>query len=244
MENESRGDLRISGAGSTGGGIFNDVRISGAGKVNGSIECNFMDTSGASEIKGDIKAKILKINGASQIDGNLTSEDIVINGGCTINGSVETRKIRIHGGSEIGGSLHTGSVEIKGSVRIKGDCEAETFKNIGGFNIQGLLNADSIYVNIGGKCTVKEIGGGKIEVRRSGNAVLVLQKMLKDILNIKENLISDVIEGDDIYLESTIAKVVRGNNISIGPDCTIGLIEYKDTLNISQGSIVNEQRKL
>jgi hypothetical protein len=36
-----------------------------------------------------------------------------------------------------------------------------------------------------------------------------------------------IIEGDDIYLENTHAKVVRGNNIEIGPGCEIKLVEYK-----------------
>lgn len=244
MEQGFEADIRISGAGSTGGGKYNEVRISGAGKVNGDIECNLMDISGASEIKGNVKSKVVKINGAAQIRGNLLSDDIEINGGSTIDGHVETKKVRIYGGSEIGGSLHASEVEIKGSVKIKGDCETETFRNDGGFTIDGLLNADSIYINIGGSCRVREMGGGKIEVRRSDSAVFAFQKVFKDIFNIKENLIVDSIEGDDIYLEYTMAKVVRGNNITIGRDCTIGLVEYKDSINVSLGSLVTEQKKL
>lgn len=244
MGYEERPDLRISGAGSAGGGTFNEVKISGAGKVSGDIDCNVLNTSGASEIDGNVKAVSVKINGAFQVRGNLIAKELNINGGSTINGNIEAEKIKIHGGSEIGGYLHSGEVEIKGGIKIKDDCEAEDFKSHGGFTIGGLLNAGSIYINIGGDCRVKEIGGEKIEVRRSDKAVYIFQKMIKDIFNIKENLTADTIEGDDIYLEHTSAKVVRGNNITIGPGCTIGVVEYKDHVNISQGANVNEQKKI
>ena len=41
-------------------------------------------------------------------------------------------------------------------------------------------------------------------------------------------LVTDLIEGDDIYLENTHAKVARGNNITLGPGCEIGIVEYKN----------------
>lgn len=38
----------------------------------------------------------------------------------------------------------------------------------------------------------------------------------------------ETIEGDDIHLELTRARVVRGNNVSIGSGCDIDLVEYKN----------------
>jgi hypothetical protein len=57
-------------------------------------------------------------------------------------------------------------------------------------------------------------------------------------------LVTDTIEGDDIYLEYVKAKVVRGNNIEIGPDCEIDLIEYKNTLKQHESSRVGNSRKV
>lgn len=37
------------------------------------------------------------------------------------------------------------------------------------------------------------------------------------------SLQTSIIEGDDIYLEHTIAEVVRGNNVTIGPDVKLVL---------------------
>ncbi|MCL6576409.1 hypothetical protein [Kyrpidia sp.] len=38
----------------------------------------------------------------------------------------------------------------------------------------------------------------------------------------------ETIEGDDIYLENTRARVVRGTRVQIGPGCQIGLLEYSE----------------
>ena len=52
-------------------------------------------------------------------------------------------------------------------MHIEKNCEVECFKASGSFKIQGLLNAGQVNINIGGKCSVKEIGGEHIEVRVS-----------------------------------------------------------------------------
>jgi hypothetical protein len=40
----------------------------------------------------------------------------------------------------------------------------------------------------------------------------------------------DTIEGDDIYLEHTTAKVMRGDTVDIGDGCEIDLVEYRTDL--------------
>lgn len=245
MENQTRPDLRISGAGDANGGFYNEVRISGAGDVNGDIDCNMFRVSGAADIKGNVKTKTAHISGASDIKGNLICEDYVeITGASDIKGDVTAKKIRISGGSDIKGNLHAEEVEITGAVDIKEDCEAESFKASGAFDIGGLLNAGVIQVKIGGKCRVSEIGGEKIDVRLSENGFFAIKRIVTDLLNIKDVLRAVVIEGDDIYLESTIAKVVRGNNVTIGPNCEIELIEYKNEIGVSENSRVKQQRKI
>jgi cytoskeletal protein CcmA (bactofilin family) len=241
MGYEERPDLKISGAGSTGGGTFNEVKISGAGKVSGDVDCNVLNTSGASEIKGNVKAVSVKINGASQVRGNLITKELDINGGSTINGNVEAEKLKIHGGSEIDGYLHAGDVEIKGGIKIKGDCEAEDFKSHGGFTIDGLLNADNIEIFTGGFCTVKEIGGEKIEVREASHGMFIINKLIELFTSRGIGLKTDLIEGDDIYLEYTTAKIVRGSRITVGKGCVIDSVEYKETLNIEDdGRVLNK----
>ena len=57
-------------------------------------------------------------------------------------------------------------------------------------------------------------------------------------------LITDIIEGDEIYLEYTKAKIIRGNNVELGPGCEIELIEYKNSYKQDETAIVSTYKKM
>lgn len=244
MEQEVRPNLKISGVGSAGGGKFHDVSINGTGSINGDIECSLFDSNGASEIRGNIKAGSAKINGAAQLKGNIAAERMDVNGTVTIKGNIDIENIKVSGSISSGGNLKASNVDVRGAVNMDGDCEAETFRVTGGFKIGGLLNADSIYAGIYGNCMAKEIGGGKIEVKKPDNIVTQIQRFIKDIFNVRDCLVAEIIEGDDIYLETTMAKIVRGNNVTLGPGCDIGLVEYKEHIQVLEGARVKEQKMI
>jgi cytoskeletal protein CcmA (bactofilin family) len=203
-----------------------------------------MSINGTSEVRGNVRASEIKSNGGGRIDGNLTSQDAEVNGALSIKGDVTAERIKLSGSLNIGGNMHASEINTKVALKIKGDCEAETFRAAGAFNIGGLLSADNIYVDVVGNCSAKEIGGEGIEIRKSNNIAAQIQRFIKDIFNSRDTLVVDTIEGDNIYLEATAAKVVRGSNVKIGPECEIELVEYKDQVEISGGSKVREQRKI
>jgi len=60
----------------------------------------------------------------------------------------------------------------------------------------------------------------------------------------KKLLEVDTIEADEIYLESTHAKVVRGKNITLGSECRIGLIKYEDSFKDHDESMVESTQKI
>lgn len=249
MEN-NLSDVKISGVGTISGGRYNEVRSSGSSKIDGDIECNSFKCSGSSTANGNIKAKIVEISGATKILKNVDTEDITVSGSTNILGSVTTgnarfsgsahvqgdvnaKKIKISGSGHIDGSLHTDIIKISGTAAINGDCEAETFDGAGSFNIGGLLNAGDINIDIYGKCSVRDIGGENIKIQLGKYHPLF--NIASMFLGYK-GLVTNVIEGDNIYLESTTAKIVRGNNITIGPDCTIDTIEYRNKVNMDSNS--------
>lgn len=57
-------------------------------------------------------------------------------------------------------------------------------------------------------------------------------------------LSAESIEGDEIYLENTNARVVRGNNVTIGPGCEIELVEFKNDFRQLKGAKVNDSKKI
>ncbi len=58
------------------------------------------------------------------------------------------------------------------------------------------------------------------------------------------NLQTSIVEGDDIYLEHTIAEVVRGNNVTIGPGCEISVVEYHTSFNQKGNAVVKEHKQI
>lgn len=230
---EKLSDIKVSGSGKIGGGKYNEVKISGSAKIQGDIDCSYYKCSGSSTANGNVKAKIVGISGSTKIEGNLETEQITVSGSSHILGNVIAKKVKISGSSEIGGNLHAEDIQISGSTSINGDCEAENFYAKGSFNIGGLLNAGNIEIEMYGRCRVKEIGGESIKVKL-GTAHL-FSRMINFFSN-AERLVTGVIEGDDIYLENTDAKMVRGNNVTIGPNCNIETVEYRNKVNINENS--------
>ena len=242
---ENLNDLRLSGAGNAGGGKFLNVRLSGACSINGSIECTDLHCSGASEIRGGVKAKHIKTSGSSDIKGEVSAEEITISGASHIRGDVSTNNIKTSGASEIKGNLSANKVEISGASEINGNCNAESFIARGGFDIGGLLNADNIDIEIDGRCRAREIGGEKIKVVEGYRVGSSLGKMLNSIFTSeRKELTVSIIEGDDIFLEYTMASIVRGNKVVIGKGCNIHTVEYKDSIEVDPKAHVSEQKKL
>lgn len=226
-------DIKISGSGEINGGKYNEVKISGSAKVEGDIECYNYKCSGSSSANGNVKAETVGISGSTKIMGDLDTNEITVSGSSHILGNVNARKVKISGSFDIGGSLHTEDIQISGSASISGDCEAENFHTRGGFKIGGLLNAGDIDIEMYGSCRVKDIGGENIKVRLGKGHFLV--KMLNFFMN-TEGLEAGIIEGDDIFLENTTAKIVRGNNVTIGDNCNIETVEYRNKINIENTS--------
>jgi cytoskeletal protein CcmA (bactofilin family) len=244
LEKSNRRDIKIAGSGSSGGGIYNNVIISGSGKINDDLDCVCFKSSGSSKIFGNLKANSIKISGSAQIEGNVEVEDIRISGSSHLLGDVKSQSMRINGSTHIGGSLYAEEVTIQGSARIDKNCEAESFKASGSFKIQGLLNAVQVIIKLGGNCAAKEIGGEHIEVKLNIFDNSFVKKVIDKIFNTRGELTTELIEGDEIYIQNTNAKIVRGNNITIGEGCNIGLIEYKGELIISDESIVKDKKKI
>ena len=223
MDNNKRVELRIHGQGSSSGGKFNTVSIMGEGRIDGDVDC-----------------LNLKIYGEGNIDGNVkTANTASIKGQTTISGNLEANKVKVQGEIDVGGEIFTDEAVITGNINIDGDCNAEVLTLEGGFTIGGLLNADVLKINLHWQCKVNEIGGSKITVKRDGRlSFLGLKNMFTP--NGHSELVADIIEGDDIYLENTHAKVVRGNNITLGPGCEIALVEYKNDFKQDKEATVGD----
>jgi cytoskeletal protein CcmA (bactofilin family) len=244
-DNQAKRDLVLSGTGNASGGRYRFVKINGHGKVAEDIECDDFRINGTGVVQGSLNANTAEVHGFSRFSGDLHSNKLKIEGRADIDGSVSGKDIKVHGNIKVKGSLSGETVDIHGGAKIAGDCEAESFKVRGHFVIGGLLNAgeiDIMLLDFGSQA--KEVGGEWIKVKKPDRGFQLKKLIYSYILQKDMGLKADTIEGDEIVLEYTKAKVVRGNRVKIGPGCEIELVEYKDHFSQDNGAVVNEHRKL
>ncbi|MFD3448745.1 polymer-forming cytoskeletal protein [Microbacteriaceae bacterium 4G12] len=239
MKTERAEDLSINGSGTSNGGHFHYVGLNGAGTINGDVECVRFECNGSGRVKGSLKAETVMIKGSANIHGEVESSHVSISGGATIYGAANVKTIHISGKGSVEGSVRGEEISIHGKAVIEGDCEVEKFVSEGKFTVDGLLNADEIMIRIYGDCKAKEIGGQMITVKKKMSA---LGKLFKSWYDPKLEV--ELLEGDDIEIEYTKAAVVRGNNVVIGPDCEIGIVEYSGILKLDKRASVKESRKI
>ena len=224
---KDKSDLKINGHGSSNGGKYNSVIINGNGSVSGDLDCVYLRVNGQGNVKGNVKADSFKINGNSSIKGDLTAE-----------------KAKINGMTHIDGNFSVEEAETYGNINIGGDCNAEMFRVDGMFAVEGLLNAGELKLNLHGPSRAREIGGEKITVKKMGRFGLRGLKSFIWPQGHDKGLSADVIEGDDLYLENTHAKVVRGNNVELGPDCEIELVEYNESFKKDENAEVGDYKQI
>jgi cytoskeletal protein CcmA (bactofilin family) len=229
METNNRtNDLIINGNGVSNGGMFRTIRVNGSGTLKGDADALDLKVNGICDFLGNTKAETGKINGRASFFGNFDAQVLNVNGMTDIAGNLTATDLTTNGQTEVKGKVATDRLTNRGLLRIDGDCNAETFSSEGVFNIKGMLNSGTIDVRLYHTSFAREIGGERISVRKG--ASFEFKRFIKSLFPSFEmnlNLNTDSIEGDEIALEYTKAKVVRGNNINIGPGCEIDLVEYK-----------------
>ncbi|SDM46227.1 Polymer-forming protein [Fictibacillus solisalsi] len=240
MGNGMKGNLMINGYGSSNGGHFDQVKLNGRGIVNGNLECVMFECNGSGAVHGDLKVDNGKISGSGKVKGKVEGNNFTIEGHGSVSEGVSlVNKMNISGSGKIGGSLRANEVKIKGKATIATNCETESFRSDGQFAIGGLLSADHIDVRLYGESNAAEMGGQTIKVKGKRRGFFQLFKPF-----FQTKLTVNVIEGDELELESTKAEVVRGKNVIIGPECEIDLVEYKESFRRVEGAKVREFKKI
>ena len=242
MADETRADVKINGDGSLTGGAYGAVTINGAGTVNGDIDCTDYRVNGAGTHNGRLVAKTITVNGTATFNGELQAIDMTVNGDSSVRDGAGISKLSIKGNASFGGSIASHDVVVKGFLRTGGDCESEAFSCEGAFTVAGLLNAGIVDVKLYGPCSAREIGGEKITVREPGTGFSSFTQIFT--FWAEKRLTADSIEGDDVTLELTTAKTVRGRNVNIGEGCRVDLVEYSGSYTIAPGATVGEARQV
>ncbi|CAG9614556.1 hypothetical protein BACCIP111899_03789 [Bacillus rhizoplanae] len=219
-------DLLMNGYGTANGGQFRNVQLNGKGTVNGDLECIDFECNGSGHVNGDLKAEKITISGSGKINGKIDALYMSIEGSGSIYEDATVKKMKISGKGTVAGNISGEDMNIRGKAIIDGGC-----------TITGMLNAGKINIVLRYEhSSVEEIGGEKITVRKKSSFFPFSKHggFLK----------TRVIEGDEIYLEYTKADVVRGNNVTIGPECEISVVEYHESYKNAGQSLVKEYKQI
>ncbi|PEW03012.1 cytoplasmic protein [Bacillus cereus] len=232
-------NLIINGYGSSNGGEFHKVQLNGKGTVNGNVECDEFQCNGYGAVTGDLKSGHARISGSGKIEGTVRAEMLRIDGKATITQDVKANTLKIAGKGTIGGNITGEELKINGQATIDGNCEVDIFSSEGQFTVGGLLSADEININIHGTCRAKEIGGQTIKVR---HRLSTFSRLFKSVFGLQ--LEAELLEGDNIDIDYAHIKTVRGNNVTVGPNCEIELIEYTGVLTVDKSAHVKEIKQV
>ncbi|MFQ6090422.1 MAG: hypothetical protein ACE5LD_03185, partial [Candidatus Bipolaricaulia bacterium] len=193
-----------------------------------------------------------KCSGSQKIGGRLSAKYARIAGFCGVDGDVEADKFVSEGSFKIDGLLSADEIDI----RLGGNCRAreiggeriEVRRKGRGFDLRGprleqkierlsekldrLGERFGVEINIDGERVARELDrlGERIQISIGGWGSGTLE--------------TELIEGDEIYLEWTKAKTVRGKKITIGEGCEIERVEYSEKLEVADGAEIKEQVKL
>ncbi|MEC2072207.1 hypothetical protein [Alkalihalophilus marmarensis] len=201
MTKDKNRNLKVLGEGRYPGGDYEKIKFTGKG-----------------EIYEDLRSKETKVIGECHINGNATMEQVHVTGDLIIDERLSSNELKIVGKLQVKKSIKANKLDMRGFLTGAENVELEVMKLEGGFNISGLLNVGDLQVNLlVAPSKVCEIGSEKITVKS------------RSYMKRSYTLEAEVIEGDTIYLEHTTAKIVRGNDIEIGPNCHIEKIEYRST---------------
>ncbi|MEF9992620.1 MAG: polymer-forming cytoskeletal protein [Paraclostridium sp.] len=224
MENKLN-SININGMGTYPGGEFDKVSISGNGKIHGNIICNKFSVSG---------------NGI--VTGNIDSEKFSTSGNCKIEGDINSKELNTSGSLKCLKSINSDKVNVSGVLKVLSDIECEDVYIDGVINCGGFLNCENFDLRIEGKSTIDEIGASTVNISYE-------RRLLQSIFNLLipkklYRLTVNSIEGDNIQLENSYVKIIRGKNIKIGADCNIDTIEYSGTIEVDDRSKVKNINKI
>lgn len=227
-------NINVFASSTISGGKYDNIRIFGSALINGDVTVTNMDVYGSTEFNGKSDIINLKVFGSCDFKAYTSVKEMDIKGSCTFDSDVKVDILKVYGSVDFKENIsHAKEVSIYGDVDTK-LLEADKISIKGYIRCTDQLNGESIEISTNSGSKINEIVGSNIHIKPDKKS------FSRKIKSIKVG----VIEGDDIYLEYVNATTVRGNKIKIGPHCKITSIEYKDSLEVSNGSQVDQSNQL
>lgn len=172
--------------------------------------------------------------GEAIVTDSLNCRHFKVMGTCEVGHDMYVDNGDVFGTLTVSGDVRGDTVRVFGELQVQGNCTLESFTSKGAFEVDGLLNAGQIEIQLYGPSRVREIGCETIRVKPHRH---LFSKSIR-------RLTADVIEGDDIELTYTKANVVRGRRVRIGVGCEIDVVEYQTTFQQHKAANVGQHTQV
>lgn len=230
MTDQTLRSVKVSGSAVVAGGQYDEVRGSGSVRIDGALSARYFHVSGSTKGHGAIEVAVCETSGSLHVDGRLLVGELRASGSVKISGDVEIRSRGTTSGSlTVGGALRGQSGKGTGSLKVGREVALEQLSWAGAITCTGLVSADVVELRVGGESRIGELAGSSIQVSPGGWRI-----------GRHPRLIVGEVSGDDVSLENTEAKLVRGDRVTIGPRCRVERLEYREHLQVDQDATVGE----
>ncbi|WP_375105016.1 hypothetical protein ACDZ28_14230 [Paenibacillus sp. RS8] len=183
-------------------------------------------------LQEDIRADTVDVVGHLSAQKNVTTVKLKVSGDCSIGGHCRAEQVINLGGLRVQ-QLQANRLQSSGYFSAAQNVAVETFYAEGAVKIHRLTAGSSIELRLGNRST--------IEVMKSSGTITIKPslKLMNALIPYFRKLTCETIEGTSIMLYRTTADLVCGEDIIIGPGCSIGEIRYSKSLTVDPKSQVD-----
>ncbi len=234
--------IKVSGSGVVGGGYYDVVEGSGSVRIDGDLVAQSVDISGSVTTEGGVRSARMRIAGKAAVNGDVDVLEGRTSGSFRIGGSLNVKNgAQFSGSLTVGGDLTGMRVHGSGSLQVGREIALDRLEWSGAVNCPGLVSADAVDIRLSGSSVVGELAGSVIQIGTSPSS-----ESWWGWINWsrKRKMSAGEISGDDLRLECTDARLVRGDRVIIGRECRIQRVEYRQSLDIHEESSVGERIKV
>lgn len=204
--------------------------VSGISHVEDDLHVGVCSVSGSFKVEGSLYADRVDSSGRTRVEGDMRSDIVNSSGWMSVGGWLRSDSIAVSGRLATGGDLRSGSIESSGSLNARGRIRCDSLVSSGKVKAD-VLDAKRIEMELWGSSDVREMKGETIAIRRGEGRLM-------------PKLVSESICGKQVHLECVICGKVSGDDVTIGPDCKIGMVEFGSKLKVHKGSKVDGKKRV
>lgn len=192
-----------------------------------------LNVRGSLIIKEDVHAVTVDVIGHLNTSMNVTTSKLKVSGDCKIAGKCEAGQVNNLGSLRVQ-HIKADKIMSSGYMSVAQEAVAGTFCADGAVKIKRLTADADIEIRLGNRSTIEVIRSrGDITVKPSS-------KLMNAVMHPFRKLTCESIEGVNITLYRTSAKLVCGEDVVVGPGCSIGEIRYCKSLTVHPKSQVGK----